>query len=185
MSDISPRILKYTIGFCFSDGQVLLVQRKKKPNQGKWNGLGGKIEPSELPQLSFLRELTEEADIDVAHTSQANLHFRGLVTWDVLKEDAWYYGGMYVYVVELPTKFIFSQPQITREGPLLWHPTSFITRHDNQSVVDNIPYFASELSALNHPPTQHHFIYHQGILQEQQYRQVPLSRHQITLATTT
>lgn len=53
----------YVLIFVFNNDftRVLLV-RKKRPDwmNGKWNGIGGKIEENETPQNAALREMDEE-----------------------------------------------------------------------------------------------------------------------------
>jgi len=43
---------------------TLMVHRNKKENdmhEGKWNGLGGKVEPGESPEECVIREVLEES----------------------------------------------------------------------------------------------------------------------------
>lgn len=57
---------QYVTGFLFSaDGQKVLLIKKAKPlwQEGKFNGLGGKIEPRETAQQAMVRELYEECGI--------------------------------------------------------------------------------------------------------------------------
>ncbi|MDZ7704477.1 MAG: (deoxy)nucleoside triphosphate pyrophosphohydrolase [Trueperaceae bacterium] len=53
----------------FAEGKVLIAQRKADPRYpgiaGLWEFPGGKLEPSETPQLCLVRELREELDIVV------------------------------------------------------------------------------------------------------------------------
>jgi len=66
-----------------------MVHRIKKPNdmhQGKWNGLGGKIEPGETPEECALREIYEESGLVVR-----NLVYKGLLTFPgFANEEDWY-----------------------------------------------------------------------------------------------
>lgn len=59
---------EYVIGFLFRENktEVALI-RKNRPNwqKGKLNGIGGKIEPAELPYAAMCREFREEAGADV------------------------------------------------------------------------------------------------------------------------
>jgi len=47
------------------DGQVLLLRRRKEPFVGYLTAPGGKIEPTEDPRQCVVREMKEEAGIDV------------------------------------------------------------------------------------------------------------------------
>jgi 8-oxo-dGTP diphosphatase len=42
-----------------------MLYRKRPPNQFHWNGLGGKLQKDETPQACVLREVLEEASIDL------------------------------------------------------------------------------------------------------------------------
>jgi 8-oxo-dGTP diphosphatase len=54
------------------DDRVLLIQEAKEPVRGKWNLPGGRVEPSESLIDALVREVREEAGIEV--TPQALLH---------------------------------------------------------------------------------------------------------------
>jgi len=61
--------MEYVVGFCIdlAQGQVLLVKKNRPEFQkGKWNGIGGKIEPGEQPIDAMVREFREEAGIQTA-----------------------------------------------------------------------------------------------------------------------
>ena len=52
-----------TIAYLKKDGKTLLLHRIKKKkdiNEGKWIGVGGKLEPGESPDECVKREILEE-----------------------------------------------------------------------------------------------------------------------------
>lgn len=56
---------RYVAGFLFDgSGRVLLVL-KQRPSWQKWlwNGVGGKIEPGEMPDVAMVREFREEVGL--------------------------------------------------------------------------------------------------------------------------
>ena len=111
----TPLDLKYTICFCRVNGKVLMVYRYREPNKDLWNGLGGKLEPGEKAKESVIREMKEEADIDISKAK--DLFFAGIVTWN--KDDARV--GMYAFVADLPDDFlIWNKERETPEGLLAW-----------------------------------------------------------------
>lgn len=70
-----------TLGYILSPDrkQVLLVHRNARPGDehlGKYNGLGGKIEPDEDMVAGMRREIMEEAGITCT-----DLSLRGTVSW--------------------------------------------------------------------------------------------------------
>lgn len=70
-----------TLGYVLSpDGkQVLMIHRNARPDDihlGKYNGLGGKMEPDEDVLACMRREIREEAGIECDA-----LHLRGTISW--------------------------------------------------------------------------------------------------------
>ncbi len=70
-----------TLGYVLSpDGQeVLLIHRNARPDDpafGKYNGLGGKLEPGEDVATGMRREIREEAGLEVQ-----KLILRGTLSW--------------------------------------------------------------------------------------------------------
>jgi len=70
-----------TLGYVLSPDlqHVLMVQRNARPDDlhyGKYNGLGGKLEPLEDPVQGIIREIGEEAGIHVTR-----LALRGTINW--------------------------------------------------------------------------------------------------------
>lgn len=58
---------RYVVGFMFSNGHVLLVQKTKPDWQrGYWNGVGGRVELGETPLDAVAREFQEETLIDTS-----------------------------------------------------------------------------------------------------------------------
>jgi 8-oxo-dGTP diphosphatase len=70
-----------TLGYIFSpDGQrVLLVHRNRRPEDphfGKYNGLGGKLEPGEDVVSCMRREIREESGLECEQIT-----LRGTISW--------------------------------------------------------------------------------------------------------
>lgn len=70
-----------TLGYVLSPdrSKVLLVHRNARPDDqhlGKYNGLGGKMEPDEDVVACMRREIREEAGIECI-----GLHLRGTISW--------------------------------------------------------------------------------------------------------
>ncbi|MBQ8994041.1 MAG: NUDIX domain-containing protein, partial [Turicibacter sp.] len=59
-------MLETTLCYIFKNSEILMLYRNKKENdvhEGKWNGLGGKLEKEETPLQCVLREVYEESGL--------------------------------------------------------------------------------------------------------------------------
>lgn len=57
-----------TLCYLKNGGKTLMIHRIKKENdmhQGKWNGLGGKLDPGETPEECVIREVREESGLAI------------------------------------------------------------------------------------------------------------------------
>lgn len=105
-----------TLGYVLSAdrSQVLLVYRTRDgdEHQGKWNGLGGKLEADEDIYSSLCRELREEAEIEVT-----SARLRGTVSWPGFGTGGQDWFG-FIFIVDAYTGTI---PERNEDGPLVWH----------------------------------------------------------------
>ncbi len=97
-----------------------MLHRVKKQNdyhQGKWNGLGGKLEPGESPEECAIREVYEESGLQCR-----NPRLRGMITFPAFDEvDDWYV-------------FLFTLPEW--EGRLIDSPEGHLAWIDNDKLLD-------------------------------------------------
>lgn len=105
-----------TLGYVLSPdrGQVLLVHRNARPDDahlGKYNGLGGKLEPDEDVLAGMRRELFEEAGITCT-----DLSLRGTISWPGFGK----HGEDWLGFVFLVTAFEGVAPASNAEGALEW-----------------------------------------------------------------
>jgi 8-oxo-dGTP diphosphatase len=94
------------------DNKILMLYRNKKENdihEGKWNGLGGKLELGETPEECVVREVKEEAGLIIESPT-----LKGFITFPLFDgiED-WY---VFVFVAE---KF-YGDLIVSDEGELEW-----------------------------------------------------------------
>ncbi|WP_062109882.1 NUDIX hydrolase [Bacillus niameyensis] len=122
-------MLKYTLCFIRKGNQLLLLNRKKNPNMGLWNGVGGKIERNETPIEGILRETLEETGISLSKVDHAG---------DVIWESSSGNSGMYVFIADLPVDVAVQTPIQTDEGILDWKEIDWVLDPQNKGVVDNI-----------------------------------------------
>lgn len=105
-----------TLGYIMSpDGtKVLLIHRNARPDdahRGKYNGLGGKMEPGEDVASCMRREIREEAGIECTE-----LRLRGTISWPGFGRN----GEDWLAFVFLVTGFTGTPPAANPEGTLEW-----------------------------------------------------------------
>jgi len=103
-----------TLCYVRSNGRTLMIHRIKKENdmhQGKWNGLGGKLEAGESPEECVIREVYEESGLRIREP-----RLRGVITFPAFDgfED-W-------YVFVFTAKKFTGRLTDSREGVLRWIP---------------------------------------------------------------
>jgi 8-oxo-dGTP diphosphatase len=109
-------IIISTLGYVLSpDGRrALLVHRNASPGDrhyGKYNGLGGKLEPNEDLASGMCREILEEADIECRR-----LELAGTIIWTgIWDEDTTFLGALF----RIP-EWHGVPPERNAEGELAW-----------------------------------------------------------------
>ncbi|MCY6356431.1 NUDIX hydrolase [Clostridium sp. ZS2-4] len=78
-----------TLCYIEKDNKILLLHRVKKKNdihEGKWIGVGGKVEQGETPEECVIREVKEETGLTIEKPA-----LRGVMTFPKFKDDEdWY-----------------------------------------------------------------------------------------------
>jgi 8-oxo-dGTP diphosphatase len=109
-----------TLCYVQRDGQTLMLHRVKKKNdmhQGKWNGLGGKLEAGESPEECAVREVEEESGLRCR-----NPRLCGIITFPAFDEiDDWY-------------TFLFTMDEF--EGELIDSAEGVLKWIDNDALYD-------------------------------------------------
>ncbi len=73
----APTPLFTTLLFLRRDNQLLLAMKKRRFGEGKWNGVGGKVDPGETVPDAAVRECQEEIKVTpTAYEQVALLRFR-------------------------------------------------------------------------------------------------------------
>ncbi|HET6573273.1 MAG TPA: 8-oxo-dGTP diphosphatase [Fimbriiglobus sp.] len=109
-----------TLGYVFTPDRerVLLIHRNARPSDphfGKYNGLGGKLDPTEDVVAGFRREVREEAGIDCDE-----LHLAGTVSWPGFGQGGEDWFG-FVFRV---TRYSGTPLAGNHEGTLEWIPVT-------------------------------------------------------------
>jgi len=124
------------ISLCFVVhlNQVLLLERspEKKVYPSKWDGIGGKVEPGETPLAACIREVKEEANIQVC-----NPIVRGIFT--VLDQ---HHQSEWIMFVFRATEFSGVPPDKSKDGKLKWIPISDV------GSLDTVPDLKLYIDAL-------------------------------------
>lgn len=115
-----------TLGYIFSPcgSQVLMVHRNARPGDahlGKWNGLGGKLDPGEDVVSGFRREVREEAGLECDE-----LQLAGTISWPGFGKGGEDWFGFLFRV----TRYTGTPPVSNHEGTLAWQ---------NVTDVPNLP----------------------------------------------
>lgn len=148
-------MLQFTICFIIQGDRVLLLNREKPAWMGRWNGVGGKINPNESPQLSVLREVYEETGLLLE-----KVYDKGIVTWEVDGVDQ---GGMHLFLAYLPEDVIYETPRKMREGILDWKALDWVLHPENEGVASNIRYFLPAV-LQDERRFDHHCIFRNGLM---------------------
>lgn len=109
-----------TLAYVVRGDEVLLVHRTARADDahlGKYNGLGGKLEPGEDVVAGLVRELNEEAGI-----VPTSLRLRGTINWPGFGSgDEGWFG--FVFLVDA---FTGTPPAANAEGTLHWVPRAAV-----------------------------------------------------------
>ena len=83
-----------TLCYVKESGKTLMIHRIKKENdmhQGKWNGLGGKLDPGETPEECVIREVCEESGLTIEDPM-----LKGVLTFPKFAKDEDWYAFIFV-----------------------------------------------------------------------------------------
>ncbi|PID59991.1 MAG: DNA mismatch repair protein MutT [Ignavibacteriae bacterium] len=101
-----------TLCYVMKENKTLMLYRNKKENdyhEGKWNGLGGKLEAGETPEECAVREVFEESGLKVSTPIM-----KGLITFPLFDgKDDWY---VWCFVIKKFEGKLIESP----EGHLEW-----------------------------------------------------------------
>jgi len=104
----AARMIPSTLVYVRQDGRTLMLRKARGHQKGKWNGLGGKAEPGEMPEACAIREVREEAGLEVEE-----LDYRGLIVFPRFDGT----NDWYVWVYRATAR---GEPRAGDEGELAW-----------------------------------------------------------------
>ncbi len=112
----APAIHLRTLCFVWDGGRTLLIHRRRPPNSGLLNAIGGKLEPGEDPFTAAVREVEEETGVRVHR-----LDLRAIVTIHVRTTGARWV--LFTFCADLPEGAVV---RASDEGLLEWVETEAI-----------------------------------------------------------
>ena len=144
-----------TLGYVFSPdrAKVLMVHRRGRvgdAHEGKWNGLGGKLERDEDIVAGLRRELREEAGIECDEVQLA-----GTVSWPGFGKNGEDWFGFLFRILSFAGTVAPNSP----EGPLAWVPVGEIA---NLNLWEGDRYFLPFVLDLAAAPFHGVMPYDQG-----------------------
>ncbi|KRL60824.1 NUDIX domain-containing protein [Latilactobacillus fuchuensis] len=135
---------RYNLAIIRYQGELLLLNRLKKPYPGMWNGIGGKREASETVVQGMQREIFEETGLN---QTQYQLHYTGWLDWHI---DGQFIDGIDLFVAEIdPHVQLPLYPTGTREGILQLHAEKWVLAPNNYGVVADLKAILPEVLALH------------------------------------
>lgn len=129
---------RFTLCFIRKNDQVLMLNRHHRPMMGKWNGIGGKIDPGESPMQCVIREAYEETGLRLGEAVYA-----GSVTWITQSGVS----GMHLFSAACSSETEYDTPVNTVEGILDWKRIDWVLHPDNGGIADNIGQFLPDVLA--------------------------------------
>ncbi|MEK7601951.1 MAG: 8-oxo-dGTP diphosphatase [Patescibacteria group bacterium] len=98
--------------------ELLLAMKKRGFGEGKWNGVGGKVEGEETIEEAVIREAEEEIGVSVL---PEDLTPRGILTFQFKGE-----GGLHIQVHIFETYIWKGEPSESEEMKPVWYRTDSI-----------------------------------------------------------
>ncbi len=133
----------HTLCLITFNNHILLLHRNNPPNQGMWNGVGGRIEKNESAAETCIREAYEETGLRLK-----KIIFGGLLTW----QSPYNNGALALYTAESSTSTTIE----CDEGKLSWKTQSWAFK--SNEVVQNL-HIVGPLLINKTPPQIYHFKY--------------------------
>lgn len=116
------KVIPAVLIYAQTASEILMLYRNRNPevdiHSGKWNGLGGKLEPGESPEQAAKREFYEEAKQDLPESA---FHCCGVLHFPDFKHSKREDWTVFVMSVAVPEKWNLKDIQCP-EGELHWVP---------------------------------------------------------------
>lgn len=147
-----------TFAFANNDSRVALVEKRsiRLPHlNGRWNGIGGKMEIGESPVGAAMREFTEETGISVKKDNMLFIEHQRFLTGVRCGEGRYCINDeIYWYAVRLPKHTGLLRENDVGEKMLFWHVRDLIRLEgvDTPPLCPNVGYLVFKaFTFLNTP----------------------------------
>ncbi|KAF0687627.1 Aste57867_20611 [Aphanomyces stellatus] len=156
----AARVKQFTLAFLLreheGEKQVLLGMKKRGFGEGKWNGFGGKVEPTDKTiEDAAAREMTEEACIEV--NGRDMLHKGTLVFTFTDKPEVMHVHVFQIHTYEgVPTETEEMRPQWYSYGSIpyasMWSDDKMWLPHllDGRDIVGQFDFASDETTIVDH-----------------------------------
>jgi len=152
-------MINATLCYIKKNKQTLMLHRVKKENDmhhGKWNGLGGKMEPGETPEECVIREVYEESGLTIQNPA-----LKGILTFPA-------FDGTNDWLAFVFTAHTFTGELIeSDEGNLKWIDNAKLLdlnlwEGDKTFIpwLDDKAFFSGKFIYKNKQLTDHHVVFH-------------------------
>ena len=152
-------MINATLCYIKHNDQTLMLHRIKKENdmhKGKWNGLGGKMEPGETPEECVIREVFEESGLTIQNPT-----LKGLLTFPMFDEK-------HDWLAFVFTAHTFTGKLLdSDEGNLKWINNDKLLdlnlwEGDKTFIpwLDDKPFFSGKFIYKNKQLIDHHVVFH-------------------------
>jgi 8-oxo-dGTP diphosphatase len=114
------KVIPATLIYIFCEKKILMIHRIKKDkdiHEGKWNGIGGKLELEESPADGALREITEETGLEIPAEKLKSIGFLTFPSFKAEQHQDWI---CFVFKVKLDGKTADYPLIDSNEGHLEW-----------------------------------------------------------------
>ncbi len=134
------------------------TKKKNDPNEGKWIGIGGKLEEGESPEECLLREVKEESGLTLT-----SYKLRGIITFS---SDKWESEYMFLFSAD---GFEGELSMECDEGELMWVPEEDVLslrmwEGDRKFIPlimkDDTGFFSMKLSYVGEDMAEYSVTYH-------------------------
>lgn len=151
-------IKDYVVGYCFSPLQLAVALIKKnKPEwqQGKLNGVGGKVEPLESPQHAMAREFYEEAGVLIPISRWLHIRTEEFAPDQEATRGLTDYARVFHFgVIARSDEWLNIHTTTDEQIVIMPYPLAGLSHYDQDRLIYNLPYLIPMAAILLQQPPE-------------------------------